>query len=387
MVRKFSLKSGIFLIALAIALTVVIGTIRAQSTPSLPPSGNLLQQYCSNQQNYPYVPPWYCTNVDPAAIQAWQGWMPIAYAVTVLSFMIGALLIMFGVAMRNDRMRIFGTGEMYEAMATAIIVILFSFVSAELFGILPGFFVGGYNPYSISLSYISQTINVTQNLLVNIYRIGTIDFLYATETIVVCQGEGPGFTCINKEEPISPILKFGVLQFFFWPAYSFADLSIPGFMALHLEFYFIIFLMYAAIPVFLIPGIIFRAFMPTRHLGGSMMALAIGVYFFMPILFSVAYYYTNTGVLQQLDSVTQALGAYGGCVAGGATCSNAVQNSVSPTSPLVEAIQNANNTLSAFWLSTLFYPALISAMTYAFIVQLGEIIGGMTKTSSRLRGL
>ena len=384
--RKTYLKIGISLIVLALAFTLATGTARAQ--------GNPIQQYCGNPSTagsaaiVTVVSPWYCNNINQAAVQAWENWMPIAYAVTLLSFLIGTVLIMFGIALRSDRLRIFGTGEMYEAIATALIVILFSFVSAELFGIIPGFFVGSFSPYSIALHYISTTINTTGNRFVTLYQVATVDYFYATQTIVTCKGELPGsFVCLNKVEVINPVLKFAVLYSFFWPAWSLVDLITPGFMALHLEFYLIIFMMYAAIPVFLIPGVLFRAFIPTRHLGGMLMAVAIGFYFFMPILFAIAYYYTSTSATSQLQATTQALGEYGGCEAGAATCPDAVQNSVSPSSPLVEAISNAQNALAPFWLSTLFYPALISAMTYALIVQVAEILGGMAKTSSKLKGL
>ena len=365
----------------------------AGSTGAQPPAqASVLSSYCANPNVFganaivSITSPWYCTSINNATIQIWKNWMPIAYAVMLLSFSIAAVLIMLGIALRSDRMRVFGIGELYEALATAIIVILFSFVAAELFGILPGFFAGSFNPYTVSLNYLSQSIHATGTTLTYLWQIATLDYFYAGQQVTECIGE-VDFKCAERITVVSPIFKYGVIYGFFWPAWSLEDLMIGGFIAMNLEFYMIIFLMYAAIPVFLVPGVIFRAFMPTRHLGGMMMATAIGFYFFMPMLFSIAYYFTNTGVTSQLDAITNALGRYGGCTAGAASCSSAIKNSISPSSPLIETLASAPRVLSSFWLSTIFYPALISAMTYAFIVQVGEILGGMARSSSRLRGL
>ncbi len=394
---------------IALALLLLVGAAGATSLSLVIPGGGAptttgaasaggtgLSQYCGNVNTagaaaiVSTTAQWYCTQINAAAIAIWAHWEPIAFAAALFSFMIAAVLMMLGIGIRNERIRIFGVGELYEAIATSIIVILFTFFAAVMFGVVPGFFVGPINPYSTSLTYISHTIAGTGLLIQELYQIGAVDYFYSSQTLSTCIGSEVEFECQEEFNFFPPLFRYGVIYLFFWPAASVLDLLIPGFMALHLEFYAIVFMMYAALPVFFVPGIIFRALMPTRHLGGMLMAVAIGFYFFMPILFSIAYGATagtQNGALSQMNAITSALGRYGGCTAGSASCASAVANSASPTSPLVEQIATAPSALGSFWLSVLFYPALISAMTYAFITQMAELFGGMARTSTRLRGL
>ena len=109
-----------------------------------------------------------------------------------------------------------------------------------------------------------------------------------------------------------------------------------------------------------------------------MIAISIGFYLIMPTLFSVAYYFTQQSLNTQLNQESNLIQAYG---AG----NGAELNAISSSSPLAQSIQNIKSTMGAYWLSVLFYPSLIIAITYASIIQIAEFIGGMTHTSmSRL---
>ncbi len=358
--------------------------------PRVHAAGSILENYCnpaypkqdivySNTYNALTSSSWYCSQMNVAAETIWQNWLPIGMAAAMLSFMIGALIFMFGVALRNDRLRIFGIGEIYEASATSFMVVAFLFLSAVMFGLIPSYFVGNIDPYSTSLTYISHMINATSGVLLQVYDMGTLDYFYASQQVLVCAVEVDD-QCTFLTALAPPIYKWTVLYGFFWPTWALFDLTIGGFMALNVEFYTILFFMYAALPAFFIPGVIFRAFLPTRQLGGMMMAIGIGFYFIMPILFSVAFYFTSQGPIASLSAISASLNRYG-------TGSGAITNAVSPTSPLVEDIGNAKSALSGYWLSVLFYPALISGITYAFVVQIANIIGGMGQTSSRFRAI
>lgn len=320
---------------------------------------------------------WYCNQINVAAEADWQQWAPIGMAAAMLAFMIGALIFMFGVALRNDRLRLFGIGEIYEASATAFIVAFFLFFSAIMFGLIPSYFVGNIDPYTTSLTYISNMINSSSTVLIQLYDEGTLGYFYASQQVLVCVGE-VNDQCGFLSALAPPIYKWTILYGTFWPVWSVFDLTIGGFMALHVEFYAILFFMYAAMPAFFIPGVIFRAFLPTRQLGGMMMAIGIGFYFIMPILFSIAFFYTSQGPIEALSQISASLNRYG-------SGSGAITNAVSPTSPLVEDLENTKSVMSGYWLSVLFFPGLITAITYAFIVQIANLIGGMGQTSSRFR--
>ena len=100
--------------------------------------------------------PWYCNNIETALSNEWAKWVPIALLAVLVSFMIATIIFALGAALRNERVRTYGIGEYYEAIASAIIVIAFLFVSAVLFGLIPGTLTGPINPFSTSLSYITN---------------------------------------------------------------------------------------------------------------------------------------------------------------------------------------------------------------------------------------
>ncbi len=384
-------------IAVLLLLFAFVGIAGAQSS-------NIFTQYCSNVNTggassvVSITAPWYCNNVNAAAIRIWGVWEPVAYAAMLISFSIAAAIIMFGIALGNDRLRIFGIGEFYEATATALIVILFSFVAATMFGLIPGLFVGAYDPYSISLGYIGNIINVSSVTFVEMYQIGLIEMVLPSAQLFICIPIVDSACGVSYDIPGDTSLVPFMLEYStFWELFAFFDMMMGGFMALHVEFYTIVFFMYAAIPVFLIPGIIFRSLIPTRHLGGMMMAIAIGFYFFMPVMFSFSYYFTSQGTVQQLSSIASSLQSNSGCSvvpiqdSGGTTRQSescpGLSSMISPTNPITMSIKNAQNSVGDYWLSVLFFPALISAMTYAFITQIAEILGGMARTSGRLRAI
>ena len=109
-----------------------------------------------------------------------------------------------------------------------------------------------------------------------------------------------------------------------------------------------------------------------------MIAIAIGFYVALPLLFSVAYYFTGGTTLSQANYNTAQLQQFG-------SGTGAITNALNPNSQLVQTLNNIQVSMDAYWLSVLFYPALIMALTYAIIMQIAEFIGGMSQLSSRLK--
>ena len=348
-------------------LAITAGIVHSQS---------LVAQYCNptSSGSINTYAPWYCTDINPFITSEWAQYFPILFLAVSLSYTIAAVLFMFGVALRNDKLRTFGMGELYEATATAIMAILFTFIAAVLFGLLPSMTTGTINPYDTSLAYISTTINTTYSTLSNLFYIAAVDSGY---TSFIISGTVLG---VNIPDYLT-LLTAPFYYFFFWPAFSILGFMFEALISFYTQFYLITFFMYAAIPVFLIPGVIFRALIPTRNLGGMMMAMAIGFYFIMPLLFSVAYYVTSTSIQSQLSQTNAVLNRYSG------NLQDSVDQAASPGAPLVTTLTQARSALSSYWLSILFFPVLILAMTYMIITQIAEILGGMGKTSSKLRSL
>ena len=297
--------------------------------------------------------------------------MPIALLAVFVSFSIASIIFGAGVLLKNERIRNFGIGEYYEALASMLIVVLFLTVTGVLFGLVPGLIVGPVNPYTTSLSYIMQTITSLQAELYRFFDIVAVESFYIGINLKICG--------ISRFCPTIPAaFKFALQYLFFIPAYAMIDLQLDVLALLYAEFWAIMVFMYIAIPVFLIPGVVLRSLIPTRGLGGMMIAVAIGFYVALPVLFSVAYYFTGNTVLSQTNYDTAQLQQYG-------QGTGAITNALTPTSTLVQTLASIQASMDGYWLSVLFYPALIMALIYAIVIQIAEFIGGMAQLSGRLK--
>ncbi len=329
------------------------------------------QSYCNGgviQRNVP----WYCSEINQQLEAYWVKWAPIAILAVLVSFAIASLIFGAGVFLNNERIRNFGIGEYYEAIANAIIVGSFLFVSAVMFGLITGVATGPINPYSTALNYMTTTIINLYAELAQLFNIAALDGYYASMTFVYCGAANIACTFIPK------VFKYAIMWTFYVPAFTLIDLQLESLALLYAEFWIILEFMYIAIPVFLIPGVILRSILPTRGLGGMMIAAAIGFYMLLPLLFAVAYYFTSTSTLSCTNTNTLDLQRYGAGTA-------AQTNALTPTSPLPNTLKNIEVCMNSYWLSVVFYPSLILALTYAVITQIAEFIGGMTKLSGRLR--
>lgn len=360
------------ILLLCVAAALLLPCASAQS---------FISQYCkqstgTNVGIVQLTAPWYCSQINQQIASVWSKWEPLALAVVMVSFSIATVIFMAGIVLKNDRIRTFGIGEIYEALASMLIVVLFLFISAVMFGLLPSaFFIGPINPYTTALTFIAQTINTTSTVAGKIFVTAMVAGYYSQISIQIT-GEGISTLPIYIIGLLSYVIEFS----FFWPAWVITTFMVDALISLYTQFYMIVFFLYAAVPVFLIPGVIFRAFLPTRSLGGKMMAIAIGFFFLMPTLYSIAYASTNVSLESSLNAASAALTKYGSGV-------SALQNAISPSAPLEMQLANIKQTFTTFWLMIMFYPVLILTITYLFIIQLAEIIGGMARSSQRLRGL
>lgn len=282
--------------AFAAVLALLAGVSCAQGTV-----------YCQSAGSANVLAPWYCNQINQATSSIWTSWAPVAMATIMVAFMIAAMIFMIGTAMKNDKVRNFGVGELYEAAATALIAIFFLSLCAILFGLVPAFTTGPVNPYDTSLAYINNMVGSTQKVMTSLYSIVMIDSYYASQNVDVVT---PAFKWGGALEALNELVG-GVSTFFLLPADQISKLLLDGMLALTSEFYLLLFFMYLAIPVFLIPGIIFRAIFPLRGLGGMLIGIAVAFYVVLPLLMSVAYYFTNTSVIGQLDATSQALTTHG----------------------------------------------------------------------------
>ena len=317
--------------------------------------------------------PWYCP-INEQVYDTWSSETPIAFAAILVAFSIAAIIFMVGAGLRNDRMRNFGIGELYEAIASARIVGLFLYVSAVAFGIIPSLFVGTINPYATAFHLILSTIQQAEGVFSSLYNVVIMDSFYASLNVEIAFP-------ITGAPPISLLtllyslpLEALVIE----PSMVLGTFIIEGITALYAEYYLLVFFSVASIPVFLVPGVIFRAIFPTRALGGMLIALAMGFYIIMPTMFAIAYYFTAPSILHTLSTASIQLNRFG-------QGSGAITNAITPDSPLVTQVSSVQSAMSSFWLLILFYPLLIIAVTYAFVTQIATFIGGASQMSGRMR--
>ncbi len=354
-------------------LGTILGSIGNCNCGLLP--STLAAQIQSNE-------PWYCP-INEQVYNQWHQWLPLIIVATLIAFLISAVIFMTGVALNSSKIRNFGQSEFYEAIVTALVAVGFVYVSAVMFGVIPGTLVGAINPYATSFNLIASTIDSAQNMYASIYNV-YMPLSYATSLDITFGGAGSGLLASaanligSVTQLFSSTLAPAAKILFLAPANALASFLVDGMSILYAEYYLMLFCSVASVPVFLLPGVILRAFLPTRAMGGTMIAMGIGFFFIMPSLFATAFYFTAPGIMSQMATANSNF----------AYLSNqpsAVTN-LSPTSPLVTDLQYAQSSLNGFWFMILFYPALIIAVTYAFVQQIAQLIGGSYRASSRLRG-
>ncbi len=325
--------------------------------------------------------PWYCP-INQQVYDAWQPYLGIAAAVIFLSFGIAALIFMVGVALKSDSIRNFGIGEFYEAIATAFIIAAFLYLCAVIFGLWPGVYVGNINPYATSFDLITKTIATAEQMYTALFNL-YLSLSYSISPIITINfgGElsGSAQAILNfigfAPQLFVNLYSIPIQAFFLDPAVAIAGFLTDGIAALYAEYYLLLFFSIAAIPVFLIPGVFFRAIFPTRALGGILIALAFGFYLIMPALFSVAFYFTSTTVQRDMGLATLGMTSLG----------YQSQDISTPASPLVLQLDGVQSSLNGFWLMIFFYPGLIIAITYASVREIANFVGRATHMAGAVR--
>ena len=334
--------------------------------------------YCPNQFSINAIAPWYCSQINQAAYKVFTGWEPVLMLAVLFSFMIAAIIFVAGIAARNSKLRSYGIGEFYEAAASLIFVVFFMLLAALIFGIIPGLYIG-VDPYNTSLTYIYNTINATQGLLTAIYNPAMLAYFYTSITIEVNVMEealnelGQALKGVGTEASnIVGDLAIPLEILFIIPAIALSSLLVEGLLMLYIEFYLILFAMYASIPVLLIPGIFLRSIMPTRTVGGLLIGAAISFYFILPTLFSIAFFFTYKDTMQTFIAATAQLNSI-------SQGSNAITNGALPNgqNSIPQEIKTIQESMGSFWISVIFYPALILALTYFSMTTIADLLGGM----------
>jgi hypothetical protein len=373
-----NMRNTKFIIIVAAFLLLAIAKVGAQGTTSGNSGCGLVSGPAVGQLST--TEPWYCP-INQQIYNQWTPYLGLTGIVIFLSFAIAGIIFMIGVALKNDRIRNFGVGEFYEAIATLIIVAAFLYLCAVVFGLWPGSYVGTINPYATSFDLMTKTLAQAEQMYSTLFN-AYFDLAYSiSPSIEVNFGGAFGATqaLLNFIGYVPQIfININALTtqaFFLNPAQAIAGFLTDGITALYAEYYLLVFFSISAIPVFLIPGVFFRAIFPTRAVGGILIALAFGFFLIMPALFSVAYYFTSTTVQRDMGVATLQL----------ASLPYTSQSVSSQSSPLVEQLRGIGSSLNGFWLMIFFYPGLIMAMTYAAVREIANFIGRASSLSGQVR--
>ncbi|MDE1871079.1 MAG: hypothetical protein KGI06_02455 [Candidatus Micrarchaeota archaeon] len=366
--------AAILVVALLASLPRIVSAQGTTTTGCGLVLGSIASQISTNE-------PWYCP-INQQIYSQWVGYLPLGIAMVLISFFIAGIIFMIGVALNNTRIRNFGVGELYEAIATAIIVVAFLYLSAVMFGLLPGLYVADINPYATAFNLMTKTIGTAEQMYTSLFNVYfSLSFATSPQVILNIGGALSGLakTLLNfigyAPQLFVNLLTIPITIFFLDPAVAIGGFLVDGIAALYAEYYLLVFFSVAAIPVFLVPGVLFRSLFPTRALGGILIAFAFGFYLVMPALFAVAYYFTAPTVQRDMGLSTLQMQRLG----------NTEQNAASATSPLAEQLSNVKSSLNGFWLLIFFYPPLIIAITYAAIREIANFIGRAPFTAGRMR--
>ena len=319
--------------------------------------------------------PWYCP-INQQIYSVWIKYLPLGIIAVGIAISIAAIIFAVGIVLGNSKIRSFGLAELYEAFATGLIVGMFLYVCAIVFGFIPSIVTGPINPYATSIYLMRTTITKAESLY------GSIFSTYLSGSAIASLGIGLGISGYNSLGNFlnSVIgLPISLYQLFFLtPSLQISKLLADGIIALYAEYYLVLFFAVASIPAFIIPGVLLRAFLPTRGLGGMLMAIGIAFYLVVPIMFSVAYYFTAPSLNSQFATATAQMNLF-------SANNGFITNGLSKNSELATEVKDITSAIAPFWLLVFFYPSLIMAVSYVFIVQMAAIIGGVSGSTGRLR--
>ena len=363
-------RKSIFIIFIAFMSVVLIAHFSYSATTLT--SGCALLP-ASVQSTIETQTPWYCP-INQQMYLNWQSDLPIALVAVLISFAVASIIFMVGAATKNDKIRNFGVGELYEAIASTIIVGLFLYVSAVMFGLLPSIFVGPINPFATSFHFILVAIYSAQQLFASLYHVVMLDSYYSSINVAVTFPI-TGTALPNILKMVSTPLTIFIIE----PAEVLSALISDGMVALYAEYYLLLVFAVAAMPVFLAPGVVLRAIFPTRALGSMLIALAFAFYFVVPALFSVAFYFTIPTMFRDISQVTTQISGF-------SNGASSIYNSISASSPIVLQLSNVESAMNGLWLMMLFYPFLIIGIAYAFAVEVARFLSGSAQMTGRLRG-
>jgi hypothetical protein len=272
-----------------------------------------------------------------------------------------------GSAIKNERWRSMGVGELYEAIAGVMIVGLFLYIAWVFLVIIPSSLAptvlsGSTSPIYFTLSSIYHMEGSLENAFNQVYA-PYFYWMYFLSLQFNVKVSNLNAVPINTSALLFPFIITEVL-----PLYAIAQFLVDAMYILWAEYFLIVYATLTAIPVFIIPGIFLRAFFPTRPFGSMMIAIGMGFLIVMPTLFAFAF----SAICAPANG-------------GSPTLTSCNLGTEIPSKAQGLFNNEINNYIAPFWILVLFIPSLIIALTYAFITTTANFLGQAANMGGRLR--
>jgi hypothetical protein len=321
--------------------------------------------------------------------------------VIAIMISVGGIVLGLGYAMDNSRLKNFGRDELVQSFINgAIVGSLFLFFSPAGLGtsIINGV-VSGAHANATCSSYMSTNYAIcfAYNYLVGIKPVTINNASYPSlldsslELLLPISGIYVTLGLISSVQ-----LDFGVASISFanilTPVLSQEDFIITGLtfaiISIYAQSALLSVIAVVAVPLLLPVGLVLRTFYPTRKLGGTAIAIAIGLFAIFPLTYLLDAQITAnySGVINQaaLSAFSiQADGFEGGMLSLGALSANAIsgplQGLMSGLSGLVSSFSGLIKELLS-WLALLivqvfFFPVLSVVLTITAVRELAKMLG------------
>jgi len=327
----------------------------------------------------------------------------IAVSVIAIMISIGGIIFGLGYAMDNAKLKNFGRDELFQSFINgAIVGVLFLFFSPGGIGtgIINGI-VSGTGATASCTGYMSTNYAIcfASNYLVGVQEVSingasypslldsSLELLVPVSAVYIVLGFissaqlSLGVISVSFSTILAPVLA---QQDFIINALTFSIISIYTQSAL------LGVISVVAVPILLPVGIVLRTFYPTRKLGGTIIAIAIGLFAVFPLTYLLDAQITSSFAASlnqnslntftiQAEGVQNALLSVGGSAISANTITGTALSLINSASSLASSFSSVLNELVA-WLSILiievfFFPVFSIILTVTSIRELAKILG------------
>lgn len=241
------------------------------------------------------------------------GWQTLVATALFASALILILFYMVATMLRNDKAIAWIKLEAFEFFGTVVIVVFIMAIVGFLCAFNAGWLFSSEelnqlssevnldeplsedtHVYTLSQAYLKGVGEKIVNFMtLDMFGASFADAFTATKFIAKPMGQGfEGSPLSGIGSPIKLIMNNAMVAMLI--AYSINEAQ---FMILKYSL--------LAFPRWFLPlGVLFRAFLPTRRFGGSLIALSIAMLIIYPILFSISLLVTSTGLISLSDTLS-----------------------------------------------------------------------------------